>query len=144
MDMRLSGTVDAAIANPFIEPNSVQGLVRLDATVQGPPALTSVGGSATLSGGRFVAPGPGVAIGGIEARAQFVDSRVQLDVTGTADRGGQVAITGGYRWMRGARPICAQRSRRCAWSSRSFSRPRCRARCSSPGRWPRARWSRAR
>ena len=94
MDLRLSGTVDAAIANPFIEPNSVQGLIQLDATVQGPPALGSVGGSATLTDGRFAAPGPGVAIGGIRARAQFVENRVQIDLTGTADRGGQVAIAG--------------------------------------------------
>ncbi len=94
MNLRVTGTLDAAIANPFIEPNSVQGPVRVDATIQGPPALTSLGGSASLSNGRFVAPGPGFSVSGIEANAQVVNNRLQLDVTGAADRGGRVAIAG--------------------------------------------------
>lgn len=94
LNLRLNGTVNAAIANPFIEPNQVQGQVRLDATVQGPPAVESVRGSASLSGGRFVVPGPGVAIGDIEAQAQIAANRLQLQVTGTPDRGGRAAISG--------------------------------------------------
>jgi translocation and assembly module TamB len=94
LDLRVSGNVNAAIANPFIEPNSIQGQIRLDATVQGPPAPSSVRGTANLSGGRFVAPGPGVAIGAIEARAQIAGNRLQLSVTGSPDRGGRVAIDG--------------------------------------------------
>ena len=94
LNLRLSGTVDAAIANPFIEPNSIQGPVQLDMVVQGPPDPASLRGTATMTGGRFVAPGSGVAIGAIEARAQIGGNRIQLDVTGSPDRGGRAAISG--------------------------------------------------
>ena len=94
MNLRLSGSANAALANPFIEPNSVQGPIRLDLTVQGPPEPGSVRGTAVMTGGRFVAPGPGVAIGGIDARAQIGGNRVQLELSGNPDRGGRVAATG--------------------------------------------------
>lgn len=94
MDLRVTGTVDAAIATPFIQPNSVAGPVRLDLAVQGPPALGSLRGSATLTGGRVVAPGPGVAIGGIQARAQFTGNRIEVELSGAPDWGGRIALAG--------------------------------------------------
>jgi translocation and assembly module TamB len=41
-----------------------------------------------------VVPGPGVAIGGVEARAQITGGQVQLEMTGVPDRGGRVAVSG--------------------------------------------------
>jgi translocation and assembly module TamB len=71
MDLQLTGTVDAAIANPFIAPNSVAGLVGVDVTVQGPPELASVRGVVTMSDGSVTLAEPGLTVGAINASAEF-------------------------------------------------------------------------
>ncbi|KPQ05993.1 MAG: autotransporter translocation and assembly module inner membrane component TamB [Rhodobacteraceae bacterium HLUCCA12] len=95
LDLDLDGEVDAAIANPLIRPFTVQGAVRLDARVDGPPAIGSLRGQAVVSGGRFVAPDDNVAFGNIEGSAELMGQWAQVELTGEAETGGRASISGG-------------------------------------------------
>lgn len=92
--LRASGQVDAALANPRIEPFTAQGLVRLDARLDGPPAISSLRAQAALSGGRFVAPNQSVAFQNIQASADLMGQWAQINLTGDALSGGSVSLTG--------------------------------------------------
>jgi translocation and assembly module TamB len=97
-DLRLAlgieGAVEAAIANPFVAPATLQGVIRLDGAVNGPPALSSVRLQARVTEGRYVLPGAGVAFGGIAGTAEVAGGVARFRVGGTADRGGTVEAEG--------------------------------------------------
>lgn len=90
----IEGTVEAGIANPFIAPASVQGTVRLDGSVNGPPALSSLRLSARVTEGRYVLPGAGAAFAGITASADLAGGTARVRATGSALRGGTVTAEG--------------------------------------------------
>lgn len=92
--LRLVGQVDAAIANPAIQPFSVQGPMRIDARIDGPPAISSVRGQAVLSGGRFVSANNNIAFQNIEASAELMGQWARIEVTGEAQTGGRASISG--------------------------------------------------
>jgi translocation and assembly module TamB len=90
----IEGTVEAGIANAFIAPANVQGTVRLDGSVNGPPALSSLRLSARVVDGRYVLPGSGAAFGDIAASADLAGGTARVQATGSALRGGTVAAEG--------------------------------------------------
>ncbi|MCC5968627.1 MAG: translocation/assembly module TamB domain-containing protein [Pararhodobacter sp.] len=93
--IRVDGQVNAAIANPIIQPFTVQGPLRINARIDGPPAISSVRGQAVMSNGRFVAPTQNIAVQNVEARAELMGQWAQIDVSGEAQTGGRVSVTGG-------------------------------------------------
>ena len=93
--LRASGQLDAAIANPFIPPFTVQGPLRVDARVDGPPALSSVRGQVALSGGRFVSPVHNITFQNIQAQAELMGGWARLEASGEAQTGGRVTVSGG-------------------------------------------------
>lgn len=92
--LRATGQVDAAIANPRIEPFSVQGAIAFDARIDGPPQLQSLRASAQLAGGRFVAPNDGFAFEDIIASAEVMGPFARVQVDGAALRGGRGSLEG--------------------------------------------------
>ncbi len=52
-DLAIAGSAQAALANSFISPRSIDGPVRFDLRMNGPLALASLSGTVTQSGGRF-------------------------------------------------------------------------------------------
>lgn len=94
LDLAVNGGVEAGIANPFIAPSTVQGQIRVNGTVSGPPALESVRLTARLTDGRYVLPGVGVAFEGITADADVVGTRVNLSMSGQSLRGGGIRAEG--------------------------------------------------
>ncbi|MGY6534532.1 MAG: translocation/assembly module TamB domain-containing protein [Pararhodobacter sp.] len=94
VSMRLTGSVDAAIANPQIEPATIQGLARIDARVDGPLALRSLRGTVRVDSGRFVRPDVGFALQDIRLDADISGSMVQLRMDGAVSRGGRLSAQG--------------------------------------------------
>lgn len=93
--LRLNGQVDAAIANPIIQPFTVQGPLRIDARVDGPPALSSVRGQAVLTGGRFVSAIHNIAFLNIQSQVELMGSWARIEASGDAQTGGRVTVSGG-------------------------------------------------
>lgn len=94
LDISASGTVNAAIANPTMEPVLVNGAIRFDARLQGPPGPQALRATARLSGGRFVSPAAGVTFQNIEASARLTGLSAEVDVRGEGQRGGRASLTG--------------------------------------------------
>lgn len=93
--LRLNGQVDAAIANPVIQPFTVQGPLRVDARIDGPPALSSVRGQAVLTDGRFVSAVNNVAFLNIQAQVDLMGAWARIEGSGEAQTGGRVTVSGG-------------------------------------------------
>lgn len=93
--LRLNGQVDAAIANPVIQPFTVQGPLRIDARIDGPPALSSVRGQAVLTDGRFVSAINNIAFLNIQSQVELMGSWARIEASGDAQTGGRVTVSGG-------------------------------------------------
>ncbi|MDM7255483.1 MAG: translocation/assembly module TamB domain-containing protein, partial [Paracoccus sp. (in: a-proteobacteria)] len=93
-DLRVNGTTDAAVANPFLRTRALEGPVSLDLRLQGPPALESLSGRVSLSGGRLADPGLGVAVSGLDLTAGFDRGRISVDGGGNVDGGGRISVSG--------------------------------------------------
>jgi len=93
--LRLNGQVDAAIANPLIQPFTVQGPLRVDARIDGPPALSSVRGQAVLTGGRFVSAINNIAFLNIQSQVDLMGAWARIEASGEAQTGGRVTVSGG-------------------------------------------------
>lgn len=94
VNLALSGRAQAALANPFLTPRSIQGDVRFDMKMNGPPAVSSLSGAATLSGGRFSDPGFKFALQDIAARADIAGGQARISGTVPVSTGGAIAVSG--------------------------------------------------
>ena len=93
-NLRVQGSTDLALINPRIEPRSIQGPARFEATLNGPLALSSVNGSAEGSGITVVAPQQNLRLTDITAQAQIAGGRTTVAVRGNAVTGGSFALDG--------------------------------------------------
>lgn len=101
LDLALDGQVQGVIANPTIEPSSVQGLIRFDGTMRGPAGLDALRLQARVSGGRFAMPAQYMAFHDIEASAQLIGAQAQVRVSGVSQGGGSALLEGTIRLDRG-------------------------------------------
>ncbi|MGP3696605.1 translocation/assembly module TamB domain-containing protein [Rhodobacter sp. NSM] len=95
VNLGISGSAQAALANPFIEPRNVVGPLRFDLRVNGRPALSSVSGQISLSGGRFADQDLGLVIEGLQANATLSGARANIEVQGRPAAGGRLTVSGG-------------------------------------------------
>lgn len=95
--LALSGQVEAAVANPAIEPNSVQGLIRFDGTLNGPPSLSSLDLQAQVQGGRLALPVQYLAFQDVTASARLRGPLAQVQVEGVSQSGGAGVLSGTIR-----------------------------------------------
>lgn len=93
-DLALKGRSQAALANAFISPRSVQGGVGFDLRLNGPLALSSLAGTISLADGRLADPGLKFGLLGITARADLRAGRMVLDATLPVSTGGQITLAG--------------------------------------------------
>jgi translocation and assembly module TamB len=93
-DLALTGTGQAALANPFIAPQSVDGPLRFDLRLNGPLALNSVSGRVALAGGRIAIPAAPFSLQGVNAQADLARGRAQLAVTAGVSSGGSIEVRG--------------------------------------------------
>lgn len=104
MDVRVEGNSDAAVANPFLRTRSVEGPVSFDLRLNGAPGLDALSGRVTLSGGRLAEPRFGLAIDALNARADIASGRLNVDLKGAVQNGGQVSVEGPIT-LTGDRPM---------------------------------------
>lgn len=94
VNLALRGTANAALANVFVAPVSLQGPVAFDLSLRGPLAVGSLGGEITLRGVRALNPYPAVAIGGLEGRIALDDGVADITIRGRPEGGGSMALDG--------------------------------------------------
>lgn len=94
LDLSTSGLVPLALANRFLQGQSLSGLVRFDLAVNGPPALSSVSGRLSVNDARLAIPAQGIALTGITGAADLAGARAQLGISANISTGGQIRISG--------------------------------------------------
>ncbi len=93
-DLGLTGTAQAALANPFIKPRSISGPLRFDLRLNGPVALSSLSGRVSLSEGRLSAPVLRLALQGMTAEAVLANGSATVSADAASAAGGRVGLNG--------------------------------------------------
>ncbi len=92
--LAISGSAQAALANPFLGARVLSGGTRFDLRLSGPLALASLTGTVGLSGGRLSDPDLPFALSDIEAAANLSAGRAQVTARAVASGGGEVGVSG--------------------------------------------------
>ena len=93
-DLDISGRTEAALANAFIEPRSVQGPVDFDLRLNGRPAIGALSGQVVARGAKIVAPNLGLVLEDVDAQARLSGGQAQLAVGGRLGSGGTLELAG--------------------------------------------------
>lgn len=94
VNLRLAGSLQSAIANSFITPRSVLGPVDFDLVMQGPPALSSLSGTVTARGLRFVSSAENLSAQNANVSARIQGGSADLDYSFDVANGGHVDGSG--------------------------------------------------
>ncbi|MEM8630997.1 MAG: translocation/assembly module TamB domain-containing protein [Pseudomonadota bacterium] len=94
IDGRLRGSADLALANEFVAPTQMRGDIRLDLTINGPPALGSVGGQVRVSRGEVAIPGVPFSLANLTATVGMSGSSATIDLSTLASNGGRILVAG--------------------------------------------------
>lgn len=94
LDLRIGGTVPLALANAALEPRRISGNANLNLTVNGPPAIGSVGGRITVADGRLAAPTIAQALEQITGDVSLGGGTAQVNLRANVEAGGNLAVTG--------------------------------------------------
>ena len=90
----VDGSAPLALANAALDPRRLSGLANFDLNVNGPPALSSLGGQVTFSNGRLAAPNLGQALTDIGGQVALRDGTAQINLTTRVEGGGGITISG--------------------------------------------------
>lgn len=93
-DLAINGTAQAALANVFLGSRSLSGQTRFDLRLNGPLALSSLSGQASLSGGRFADPALPFSLQNITGTASLSGASARIETTAGATSGGTIAVSG--------------------------------------------------
>jgi len=93
-DLKLTGSVPLAAANPVLHPNSIQGTAQLDMRLAGPLELGALSGTVSLGDARFALPDLRMAFSEIGGTVTLDNSVAAVDMTTTYSGGGQIAVNG--------------------------------------------------
>ncbi len=94
LGLSVAGNAPLALANPFLEPRSIQGQSRFDLRIDGPAALGSVSGQISTSDGRLSAPNFRVALTDIAANIGLAQGRASIDMRAAVSSGGTLTVNG--------------------------------------------------
>jgi translocation and assembly module TamB len=94
VNLGLRGAANAALANVFVAPVSLQGPVAFDLNLRGAPSVSALGGEISLRGVRALNPDPAIAVGGVEGRITLDDGVAALELRGRPEGGGSVTLSG--------------------------------------------------
>ncbi len=94
MNLSVTGSSEASIANTFIRTRSIEGPLSLNLTVNGPPSLQSVSGRVQLTNGQITDPAVGIRLEGVNATADLAGGRIALDAGANVSAGGRVQVSG--------------------------------------------------
>lgn len=93
-DLAINGTAQAALANVFLGSRSLSGQTRFDLRLNGPLALSSLSGQASLSGGRIADPALPFGLQDLSATVNLAGNTARITGTAAATSGGQVTVEG--------------------------------------------------
>jgi len=93
-NVTITGTAQAALANPFIQQNSVSGPLRFNLRLNGPLALRSLSGTVALVNGRVAAPVLGLALQAVEAQAALAGGTATVTASAGVAAGGSIGLRG--------------------------------------------------
>ncbi|RFB79339.1 translocation/assembly module TamB domain-containing protein [Methylovirgula sp. 4M-Z18] len=96
-DLRVKGTLDAAVANRKLSVNgqNVSGKLTIDANVTGTIAAPKVSGSAVMSGGAFNDPTNGIALSNIDAKISATGDTIRIEkISAATKNNGTLSIDG--------------------------------------------------
>lgn len=91
----ITGAAPLALINGSIEPRRLDGEARFELTVEGPAALSSLGGTVRIDGARLSAPQLGQALSGLGGTITLGGNRATIALGAAAEAGGRVAVDGG-------------------------------------------------
>lgn len=93
-DLQITGRSETALANAFIEPQSVQGPLAFDLALRGKPGLGALSGRIIGNGLRVVAPTLGQRLENVDVTTVLSDGKATLDLRGRMGDGGTIALKG--------------------------------------------------
>ncbi|MBM3611831.1 MAG: hypothetical protein FJX19_02505, partial [Alphaproteobacteria bacterium] len=94
VNLGLRGAANAALANVFVAPVSLQGPVAFDLNLRGTPSVGALGGEIALRGVRALNPDPAIAVGGVEGRITLDDGVAAIALRGRPEGGGSMTLSG--------------------------------------------------
>ncbi|WP_128255008.1 translocation/assembly module TamB domain-containing protein [Falsirhodobacter deserti] len=93
-NLALSGSAQAALANAFLTPRSVNGPVSFDLRVNGPLAPESVSGTFRANGLSLVDPSTNIALNAINATVNLGGNTARIDASAAPEEGGRITANG--------------------------------------------------
>jgi translocation and assembly module TamB len=94
LDLSVSGSAPLGLANPFLEPQRLDGTVSFDLDVAGPPALDSVSGTVSTQGAALVLPTLRNELDPVNATVTIAGGQANVQATAGLASGGEVQING--------------------------------------------------
>ncbi|WP_341369006.1 translocation/assembly module TamB domain-containing protein [Yoonia sp. BS5-3] len=94
LNIDIDGSAPLALANNAIDPRRLSGQANFDLGINGPAALTSLGGQITFSNGRLAAPSLGEALTDITGQIGLNGGTAQIDLDTRVESGGSISIDG--------------------------------------------------
>lgn len=94
VDMTIGGAVQAAILNPVLAPRSVEGPVRFDLTMKGPPGVGALAGTVTADNLKIASPNERLSVEDADLTARIADGRADLDGRAQLRGGGSISVAG--------------------------------------------------
>ncbi|MEM9343048.1 MAG: translocation/assembly module TamB domain-containing protein [Pseudomonadota bacterium] len=94
VNLGITGNAPLELANRFIAPRAVSGQAAFNLRVAGPPALSSVSGTVSTSGGRFSAPTLGAALSDLAANIALSGGSASIDASAAVVGGGGLQANG--------------------------------------------------
>ncbi|WP_373635002.1 translocation/assembly module TamB domain-containing protein [Yoonia sp. SS1-5] len=94
LDLDIDGSAPLALANKAIEPRRLSGTANFDLNVNGPPAISSLGGRVTFTEGRLAAPTLSQALTDIGGQITLGGNRADVNLRANVEAGGGVTIVG--------------------------------------------------
>ncbi|MFP7569658.1 translocation/assembly module TamB domain-containing protein [Marivita sp. S2033] len=92
--LRINGLAPLGLANAFIEPRRLNGQARIDLSLNGPLALSSLSGTITPSQAEMSAPTLGIILNPIDGQIRLQNGAAQIDLAAQGNNGGSVAVNG--------------------------------------------------
>ena len=94
VDLRITGGVPLALADPFIAPQTLSGLANLDLRISGTPDPASLAGRVSIGNARLGLPLQGLALQDLTSRIDVASGSATIDLAGTLSSGGAFGVTG--------------------------------------------------
>ncbi|MEI4485410.1 translocation/assembly module TamB domain-containing protein [Frigidibacter sp. MR17.14] len=93
-DLGITGAAQAALANAFIAPQTVEGPIRFDLRLNGAPGLSALSGTVSTQNTRFSVPAANLELQGIDATVSLGGGRADIAMNARGSEGGTIRVSG--------------------------------------------------